>query len=167
MLWLSLPSAQGASTDLALLFLFLAEVFWPIYAPIAVALIEPSKSRRRLVYLCLAVGVGVGAHLLWSILTQAQDVMILNGHITYMTKHEHTNVVVGAYLIATCLPLLVSSHRAVAAVGATVLIGYATAFIFYWQAFVSVWCFFAAAASILILLHFELERRQSLLTAGA
>ena len=38
---------------------------------------------------------------------------------------------------------------------------------FYWEAFVSIWCFFAAAASVVILCHFEWERRQRLHVADA
>ena len=41
----------------------------------------------------------------------------------------------------------------------TSVVGCATAFLFYWEAMVSVWCFFAAAASVVILWHFEAKRR--------
>jgi hypothetical protein len=168
-LWLTLPLAPetSTSTGLTLLFLFLAEVFWPIYAPIAAMLVEPRKGRRLLIYLCGAVGVGVAGYLFWHLLYQPHDAAILNGHIVYIAQYEHTNIIVAAYLTATALPLLLSSQRTVVAVGATILAGYAVAFIFYWEAFVSVWCFFAAAASLLILFHFESVRRQSLLKASA
>jgi hypothetical protein len=45
--------------------------------------------------------------------------------------------------------------------------GSAVAYAFYWKSFVSVWCFFAAAGSVLILLHFERSRRQRLGLAAA
>jgi hypothetical protein len=48
-----------------------------------------------------------------------------------------------------------------------VLAGSALAYVFYWEAFVSVWCFFAAAASVVILLHFERSRRARLRRAGS
>jgi hypothetical protein len=40
------------------------------------------------------------------------------------------------------------------ALGAIILIGSVVALAFYWEAFVSVWCFFAAAASGAILFRF-------------
>ena len=168
-LWLTLPLAPetSTSTGLTLLFLFLAEVFWPIYAPIAAMLVEPRKGRRLLMYLCLAAGIGVGGYLFSHLLHQPHDAAILNGHIIYSIKYGHTNVIAAAYLTATSLPLFLSSQRTVVAVGASILGGYAMAFIFYWEAFVSVWCFFAAAASLLIVFHFEWVRRQSLLKAAA
>jgi hypothetical protein len=60
------------------------------------------------------------------------------------------------------LPLLMSSQRTVVVLGAIVV-----AYALYWEAFVSVWCFFAAAASVAILCHFEWSRRSSLRSARA
>jgi hypothetical protein len=169
LLWLDLPLAPygSISTGLTFLFLFFAEVFWPVFAPIAVFLIEPSERRRHLMLLWLAVGVSVGGYLLWSILSRPHGAAILEGHIVYVTEYRHSDAVGIAYLAATSLPLLLSSQRTIVALGAVILVGSATAYIFYWEAFVSVWCFFAAAASILILGHFEWSRLRRLRIAGA
>ena len=168
LLWLTLPSApEGSlSAGLTVLFLFFAEVFWPVYAPMAVLLIEPSDRRRRLMLLCLATGIGVGSYFLWSILTRPLSAAILDCHIVYVTEYGFSNVVIVAYLAATGLPLVLSSQRTVIALGAVILVGSTTAYVFYWEAFISVWCFFAAAASVVILGHFEWSRRQRLRTAG-
>ena len=65
------------------------------------------------------------------------------------------------------MSLTLSTRRAVAALGLLVLVGSVAAYAFYWEAFVSVWCFFAAAASLVILGHFELSHRHRLRAAGA
>jgi hypothetical protein len=168
LLWLDLPLAPDGliPTGLTLLFLFFAEVFWPVYAPIAVLLIERSERRRRLMLLCLAVGVGVGAYLLWSILAGPHSAVILDDHIVYVTEHRYSDAVAISYLAATSLPLFLSSQRTVIALGAIIFVGIAVAYAFYWDAFVSVWCFFAAAASVVILCHFEWSRRQRLQTVS-
>ena len=62
---------------------------------------------------------------------------------------------VGSYLIATSLPLFLSSQRTILMLGAIILVGSAVAYVSYWEVFVSVGCFFAATASIVILCHFE------------
>ena len=162
-LWIDLPLAPGGSvaTGLTLLFLFFAEVFWPIYAPIAALLIEPSWPRRRLMLLCLAVGVGIGARFLWWILAHPHGAVILEGHIVYVTEYPFSEPVALAYLAATGLPFVLSSHRTVVALGSAILVGSVVAYVSYWEAFVSVWCFFAAAASVLILGHFEWSRRRT------
>jgi hypothetical protein len=55
---------------------------------------------------------------------------------------------------------MLSSQRTVAMLGAIVSIGSIVAWLFYAEAFVSVWYFFAAAASVVILAHFERARRR-------
>lgn len=169
LLWLNLPSAPGGSMapGLTVLFLFFAEVFWPVYMPIAVLLIEPGERRRHLMLLCLAVGVGVGAFFLWSLLARPHGAAILDGHIVYATEYRYSDALALSYLAASSLPLVLSSQRTVAALGAIILVGAAVAYLLYWEAFVSVWCFFAAAASVVILCHFAVARRQRLRIAGA
>lgn len=168
LLWLNLPLAHDGSLAMALtvLYLFFAEAFWPSFAPIAVWLIEPNRHRRLLMVVCIGVGTSVGAYLLWWILVHPHFATILDGHIVYLTEYRHSDAVGLAYLAATGLPLLLSSQRIVVALGAIVLAGVVAAYAFYWQAFISVWCFFAAAASVTILCHFEWSRRSRLRAAG-
>lgn len=168
MLWLTLPTApDGAiSTGLTYLFLFFAGVLWPVYAPVAVLLIEPDQRRRHFMFACLAIGICVAANLFWWILTRGHGAAILGGHIVYGADDRRVDVVGLAYLAVTGLPLLLSSRRTVVALGAIVLSGSAIAYAFYWEAFVSVWCFFAAAASGVILYHFESSHRYRLWVAG-
>jgi uncharacterized protein DUF6629 len=169
LLWLHLPLAPdgSAATGLTLFYLLFADVFWPVYAPLAVMLIEPGRARRRLMGLGLALGAGVAASLLWWILVRPHGALIVAGHIVYPTDSGHSVVTAIAYIAAVGLPLLLSSQRTVVALGAIILVGCAIAYGFYWQAFLSVWCFFAAAASAVILFHFERSRRHRLRLAGA
>jgi len=161
LLWLNLPHAPHGlvSTGLAYLFLFVAEVFWPIYAPVAVLILEPDPRRRRLIWPCLAAGLGVAGYMLWTIVTRSHGAVIIDDHIVYLQDAGGPELIGLAYLAATGLPLLLSSRRAVQVLGAVVLVGLVAAYLFYWEAFISVWCFFAAAASGVILAHFEWERR--------
>lgn len=169
LLWLNLPLAPDGflSGVLTFLFLFFAEAFWPFYAPLAVWLIEPSGYRRRLMAVCLGIGAGVGGYLLAWILGQAPLSTISGGHLVYGTGFRQPVIVGVAYLAATGLPLLLSSQRTMVLLGVVVLTGLVVAYAFYWEAFISVWCFFAAAASVTILCHFEYSRRSSLRISGA
>ena len=93
--WLTLPLApeSSTSTGLTVLYLFFAEVFWPLYAPIAVWLVEPSERRRQFMVVCLVVGVGVGSYLLLPLLTQPHSASIVEGHIVYVTENRHSEAV--------------------------------------------------------------------------
>jgi len=122
-------------------------------------LIEPSPTRRRLIGLCLAAGLATSGYLLWALLAAPHGADISGSHIVYQLGGHRSPILALAYVVATGLPLLLSSHRTVVVLGVIVLVGSVVAYIFYWEALVSVWCFFAAGASMAILCHFELSRR--------
>jgi hypothetical protein len=168
-LWINLPSdPHGPLTSgLTLVFLLFAEVLWPIYAPFAVWLIEPSDKRRWPMVACVVIGLGIGLYLLWWILSQAQGAAIVDNHIEYTTGARHSDTLGFAYLVATCLPMLLSSRRILLVLGVIVLTGSFTAYLYYWETYTSVWCYFAATASVVIVFYFEYTRRQQLRLAGA
>jgi len=168
-LWLNLPTAPHSPlvAGLTLAFLLFAEVFWPVYAPLAAWSLEPDARRRRLMLACLAIGVGVASVLLWRLLIGPRVAEIANSCIVYRTTPGDPIPIGLAYLTATSLPLVLSSRRTILVLGLVTLTGCIVAYAFYWAAFLSVWCFFAAAASIVILSHFELNRWRSLRAAAA
>lgn len=167
LLWLDLSAAHDTTTagTLSWVFLLIAEVFWPVYAPLAVWLVEPERRRRWAMLACLAAGVAAGTYLRWWVLTRPHDAVLLDGHIVYVTAYRNSMAIAGSYFAATVLPLWLSSHRRLAVLGLVIFAGYITSYLFYWQAFVSVWCFFAAGASVLILWHLRQPRRARLQAA--
>ena len=161
LLWLNLPVAPDSRATSALThgFLFFALVFWPLFAPWAAFLIEPDPRRRGLIRLCLALGAGVSCFLLWTIVQGTHTAAIAAGHIAYILDPYPPMGVGLAYLAATAGGTLLSSQSTVRLFGAIVLAGSLIAYFAYWEVFLSVWCFFAAAASAVILAHFEKVRR--------
>ena len=159
-LWLTLPVApeSAVSSWSTHTYLIFALVFWPVFAPLAALLIEPQQTRRHLIGACLAFGIAVAAYFLWLVVLLPHSASIAGGFIRYETGSEAPFVAGGFYLLATTFGLLLSSHRAVVLLGLIVLAGYVTTLYFYANAFISVWCFFAAAASVVIIVHFEWAR---------
>ena len=174
-LWLTLPESPQscAASGLTLGFLILAHAFWPAFASVAAFAIEPEPARRRLIAPWLLVGAGVSATLVWTLITEPQSATIIGDHIVYGSgplKPDGGDWGPGeggallmplAYVAAVCLPLMLSSWRAVAVMGVIVTAGCAVAYVAYYQAFQSVWCYFAAAASAAILWHFETAQRRA------
>lgn len=154
-LWLALPSGGSEATFLSNAFLVFALVFWPVYAPFATCSIEPDSLRRRMIAACLVVGAGVAVYFLWALATTDHRALLADGHIRYDIGDTPVSVG-GAYLVATTMGLLLASRRAVAALGLVVLAGAIVSYIVYADTFISVWCFFAAVASVLIASHFRL-----------
>lgn len=156
-LWLTLPvSPEGAvSSLLSHAFLAFALIVWPLLAPFAALSVETDVFRRRMIGLCLAVGAAVAAYFLWTMLVYPHQALIAAGHIRYEVGETPVSVG-GAYMVATTLGLLVSSRRAIALLGVIVLTGSIVSYGLYLETFVSVWCFFAAVASVVIASHFRL-----------
>jgi hypothetical protein len=161
-LWLTLPVApDGAQASLLTdAFLLFALVFWPAFAPFVAWLIDPDVFRRKLIAVPMMIGWAVAAYLLWMLVIGEHRASIVDGHIAYENNPGAPFIVGLLYLVATAGAPLLSSHAAVRALGLTVLAGSLLAYVLYTDAFVSVWCFFAAAASGVILVHFEQVRAQ-------
>ena len=155
LLWLTLPVAADGSdaSVLTLAFLVFATVLWPVYSPLAAVLVEPDTYRRMAMWLVVAAGVIVAFHFIVLIAGHELRASILGGHIFYEAPRNAPPWLAVTYIIATCLGLLLSSHRALQVLGLIVSAGAIVSYVFYWEAFTSVWCFFAAAASIVAYHH--------------
>ena len=167
-LWLTLPGAPhgAAASGLTLAYLVFALAVWPTFAPLAALTLETDAKRRRLMSFWLAVGLATSAYFLRGLLAHPTVAVIRDDHIVYFGGRLHVTVMSVAYLAAVTAPLLLSSRRTVVAFGAIVLVGCPVAYAFYLEAFQSVWCFFAAAASAVILCHFEWARWRARIVAA-
>ena len=87
-LWLVLPAAPHGplASGLALTFLLIAQVLWPVYAPMAALALEPEQRRRRLMLACLAPAAAVTAVFAWRLLNGPHDAAIVNRCIVYRTR---------------------------------------------------------------------------------
>ena len=62
------------------------------------------------------------------------------------------------YLISTTVSPLLSTLRGVKVFGLLALLSFGAAYYFYATWFISVWCFFAALLSVVVYLHFALQK---------
>jgi hypothetical protein len=162
LLWINIPDDPSGriAAGLTQLFLLFALVFWPVYAPFASLSIEDDLTRRKWISVCMFAGLVVSGYFLWSLIAGPRTANILNGHVVYSGDPTLPMFVLYLYPAATCLAPMLSSHKAVRLMGLLVFLGSLAAYIAYSEAFASVWCFFAAASSGVILYQFETARRQ-------
>lgn len=160
-LWLNLEHGGPAESSARLTegFLMLALVFWPVYAPIATLIAEPDPSRRRWIAACLGVGLAVSAYFFMSLSALPRTASIDGAHIAYSADPDLPLLIRLSYPAATSLSLMLSSHRMIAVSGFVIFLGSVVSYWVYWSAFTSVWCFFAAIASALLVVHFRTARR--------
>lgn len=158
-LWLQLPDGNVPSIAAGLTFTFLifAEVLWPTYPALAVLSIEPDN-RRRVVLSGIAVSGCLLSVYLLGALVNDPPVAVIRGHsIAYPSDVSPLSWQQVPYLLCTCGPSLLSSQKSIRAFGLIVLSGFlVSAYAYYW-AFISVWCFFAAAGSSVLYFHFKRE----------
>ncbi len=127
----------------------------PVLVPIAVGVLEPAP-RRRLVRGFVLAGAAVSLVLMYAVVRGPVDARIRNLHVDYTVDLWHGGVVVALYAVATCGPTLFSRYRHVRWFGiANLVVGCGLAWL--WKsAFISLWCMWAAVASVAIVLHLRL-----------
>lgn len=82
------------------------------------------------------------------------------GHIAYSNGVSYPRGIEIPYVLATTVSLLLSSHRMIQLMAIVILSGFAVAWLSYYQSYISVWCFFAAASSVIVYL-FVRQRSQA------
>lgn len=154
--WLGLAAGDPARTrPAAFAFLFFALAFWPVWVPLAAAVAERRPASRRL----LAAWTVLASAWFWvlyyplladpSLLTV--DVSHHSVRYAYpdlpVRRYVPRPVLQLLYFLTVAVPMLVESGRGGRVPGGLLAATVAAAAVLYDHAFVSVWCFFAAALS--------------------
>ena len=155
-LWLQLLGENDGRivAGLAFAFLLFAKVLWPILIPLAVIPIEPDRRRRRLSWGVAIGGAILSIYLLIGQLAEVPVAVIRGRSISYSSDVDPLSWRQIPYLLCTSVVLLLSSHRLIRLLGVVVLVAFLVTAYAYAAAFISVWCFFAAANSTLIYFYF-------------
>lgn len=136
-----------------------AQAVLPVVVPLGFALLEPRRRRRMLVWPFVVLGVLTGLYLLWQV-TQYPIVAQERAHcVAYTTNTPHAIPSAAAYVLAVCVPVLLSSRRHLRWFGVVNVAGLAFAATMQEEEFTSVWCLYAAVMSWLVLVHFRRARR--------
>lgn len=138
-------------------YLAIAQVVLPAIVPVAMWLVEPRVERRRLMLVTAAFGFGTAAWFAWSLVTHDVGAHPARNAMVYDTDIHIGPWITATYVIATCGSVLLSSRRYLFAFGVANVIGLSLAAIVRYEAVTSVWCVYAAFASVLLLVHFRAE----------
>jgi hypothetical protein len=146
-IWLRLAAGPPPEA-LIKTWVFIAEVFWPVFVPAAVLLMTRGRRRRQGLAALLLTGFVVAAHFLMILIRSDFTVAAVNGNLRYEAGAPPGDRLAGLYLLATVAPLLIARERFVLAFGLAVLAGAIVTELHFRHAGPSVWCFFAAIASV-------------------
>lgn len=143
-------------------FISFAALCWPIWVPFALYIPEKIHRRKKLLLITIGIGLCSAILLFFSWILQTTGAQAINHHIDYPVAHYPfgiDNTLIGqiisgitslAYCTATIGSFFISSLRYAWIAGIIIIIAFATSAIFYYMAFGSVWCFFAAISSALL-----------------
>ena len=134
-------------------FLFFAFILWPIWIPVSVYAIESVKTKRKILLGCLTAGTLTALVLALCLMQYGAQASVVNHHIFYRVSLPEALWIPCSilYLIATVLPFFIVSLRWGWVFGITVAASYLATLFYYYEVMISVWCFFAALLSILLL----------------
>jgi hypothetical protein len=155
--WLGLQGRVADDVWRPALGVYLAIAFGvlPVLVPLAVGVLEPPDGRRRLAWFT-ALGAAVSIVLMYAVVRGPVDARIHDRHVEYSVDLWNGGLLVALYVVATCGPALVSRFRHVRWFGvANVVVAAGLAWLMQ-RAFISLWCLWAAAASVAIVAHLRL-----------
>lgn len=160
--WLGLDGVLSPAVTHAMgaAFMLYAQGLLPFLLPVSVMLFEPdAKSRKRMVPF-LAIGTLTTLYILWALTAYPTEVSVRGNSIVYFNRATNNTVVAVLYVIATCGSLFFSKVRAMVIFGAANLAILLTVMAVKRYAFTSLWCAYAAVASVIILAYFWKSHKQ-------
>lgn len=145
------PGLASWHTTFTYLFIFFSHVLWPIWIPFAVWLMDPNNARKKMIFYCLLIGGALSVYIIYCMFTYEVSVKIENLHIRYQLHFPNLVLRRIFYFLAIGAPFFISSVKWMKLLGAALLGSMVLTYIFYFYFIISVWCFFAAVLSVLVL----------------
>lgn len=154
--WLGLDGILPATVthDMGAAFVLYAQGLLPFLLPLSVLLFEPDVTSRRRMLPFLAIGTATTLYILWALTAYPLEVFVRGNSIVYRNAATNHTVVAVLYVIATCGSLFFSKIRDMVLFGAANLTILLIVMAVKRYAFTSLWCAYAAAASVIILAYF-------------
>jgi hypothetical protein len=154
--WLGLDGdlSPGVTHAMAAAFMLYAQGLLPFLLPLSVFLFEPDGKGRRRMLPFLALGTGTTLYILWALTAYQLQVFERGNSIVYINQATNNMTVAVLYVIATCGSLFFSMIRPMVVFGAANLLILLVVMEFKRYAFTSLWCAYAAIASVIILAYF-------------
>jgi len=158
--WLGLDGILSPTVahNMGAAFMLYAQGLLPFLLPLSVLLFEPNgKSRRRMLPF-LVIGGGTALYILWALTAYPLQLFVRGNSIVYINQATNNTAVAVLYIIATCGSLFFSKVRAMIIFGAANLAILLIVMAVKRYAFTSLWCAYAAIASVIILVYFWKSR---------
>ena len=154
--WLGLDGvlSPGVAHAMAAAFMLYAQGLLPFLLPLSVLLFEADARCRRRMVPFLVVGTLTALYMLWALIAYPTQTFIKANSIVYINPATNNTAVAVLYVIATCGSLLFSKVKDMVIFGLANLAILLVVMAVKRYAFTSLWCAYAAIASVIILAYF-------------
>jgi hypothetical protein len=158
--WLGLDGVLSPQVthDAGAAFMLYAQGLLPALIPLSVLLFERTAQRRRRMLPFVVLGGGLTLYILWALAAFPTQIYMKANSIVYINQATNNTFVAVLYVIATCGSLFFSENRDMVLFGAANLAILLITMAVKHYAFTSVWCAYAAVASVIILAYFWRSR---------
>jgi hypothetical protein len=154
--WLGLDGVlpHAVTHEMAAAFMLYAQGLLPFVVPLSVVLFEPTASSRRRMLPFLVLGAATTLYTLWALIAYPFEVFVKGNSIVYIDQATNNTWVAVAYVIATCGALFFSRIRMMVIFGVVNVVLILAVMAVKRYAFTSVWCAYAAVASVIVCVYF-------------
>jgi hypothetical protein len=154
--WLGLDGILSPTVthNMGAAFMLYAQGLLPFLMPLSVLLFEPTAQSRRRMLPFLVIGGGTALYILWALTAYSLEVYVKGDSIVYINPATNNTAVAVLYVIATCGSLFFSKITDMILFGAANMVILLAVMAVKRYAFTSLWCAYAAIASVIILAYF-------------
>jgi hypothetical protein len=154
--WLGLDGLLSSQVthNMGAAFMLYAQGLLPFLLPLSVLLFEPDAKGRRRMLPFLVVGGLTALYILWALTAYPTQIFVRANSIVYINQATNNTLVAVFYVIATCGSLLFSKVKDMVIFGVANLTILLAVMAVKRYAFTSLWCAYAAVASVIILAYF-------------
>jgi hypothetical protein len=154
--WLGLDGILSPTVahDMGAAFMLYAQGLLPFLLPLSVLLFESDRKSRRRMLPFLVLGGATTLYILWALTAFPLQLYVRGNSIVYINQATNNTGVAVLYVIATCGSLFFSKIKMMVVFGAANLAILLIVMAFKRYAFTSLWCAYAAIASVIILAYF-------------
>lgn len=157
MVWLShlYSMSPNMSYFFGKMYLIFAFIVWPIWIPISVYFFNKNAISKRLVNLSIIIGTTVSVYLGFVLFYNGLITEIVCYHIKYHVDYtppfkNHSTFIGISYLASLVIPTCFNKVNFIKVFGLFLIASYFLSRFFYANYFTSVWCFFAALISFVV-----------------
>jgi len=154
--WLGLDGilSPAVAHDMGAAFMLYAQGLLPFLLPLSVLLFEPNAKNRARMLPFLVLGGATTLYILWALTAFPLQLYVKGNSIVYINQATNNTAVALLYVIVTCGSLFFSKIKMMVTFGAANLAILLAVMEVKRYAFTSLWCAYAAVASVIILVYF-------------